>query len=246
MIFGLPQKYKVGKSFSVKTFVKGDFKSDERKKLNKILKKAVLEYEIKGEDIPSVINENYNIQVIYFFDMEIDDIKDASFVSDILQSMIKPLCIMHFHDDSYETYSFAYKRLNIEDKNQIVVLDSLLLNDMPVMLMDGTKMEYAKYLNFDNIKNKNDKLSFYMELYVKSYIISNGRLYSGIKGFLESSIWYNLNDVICAYKKMKCIEKLKKEMKKACLNSERIKINSRLKSLMDELKNMQGGLKSGI
>lgn len=238
MMFNLPQKYKIHKIFSVKTFIKRDFKLSERKKLNKILKNIVLEYEIKGEDLPSVIDENYNIQVIYFFDMEIDDIKDAPFVSAILQSMIKPLCVIHFHDDSCETYSFAYKRLNLQDKSQIVVEDSLLLNNMPIMFMGNNKMEYAKYLNFDNIKNKNDKLSFYIELYVKAYIISKKRLYSGIKRFLESSLWYNLNDVIHVYKKIKCIENLKRDMKKACLNSEKIKINSRLKSLMDELKNM--------
>lgn len=246
MMFNLPEKYKIGKSFSVKTFVKEDFKTDERKKLNEILKNVTLEYEIKGEEIPSIINKNYNIQVIYFFDVEIDDIKNASFASDILQGMIKPLCILHFSDDSYETLSFACKRLNLEDRSQVVVMDSLLLDDMPLMLMNDAKMEYAKYLNFDNIRNKNDKLSFYMELYVKSYIISNGKLYSGIKGFLDSSIWYNLNDVICIYKKMKCIENLKQEMKKVCTNSEKIKINFRLKSLMDELKNMQGGLDDGI
>lgn len=245
-MFNLPERYKIGKKFSVKTFIKEDYKSDERKKLNEILKNITLEYEIKGEDIPSIINENYNIQVIYFFDVEIDDIKNSPFASGILQGMIRPLCIIHFHDDSYENYSFACKRLNLEDRSQIVILNSLLLDYIPLMLTNDVKMEYTKYLCFDNMRNKNDKLSFYMELYVKSYIISNGKLYSGIKEFLDSSIWYNLKDVVCIYNKMKCIENLKKEMKKVCTNSEKIKINLRLKSLMDELKNMQGGLDDGI
>lgn len=245
-MFNIPEKYKVDKKFSTRIFIKKYFKPVEKKKLNESLESIILRYQIKGEDIPSLVNDNYNVQVICFFDIKIDDIKNASFVSGILQNMIKSLCVMHFYDDSYETYSFAYKRLNLQDESQIVILDLLLLNNMPVMLMDDKKTEYNNFLNFYNIKNKNDKLSFYMELYVKSYIISNDKLYSGVKKFLNCSIWYNLNDVINMYKKLRSIENLKSQMKKSYLNSEKMKINSKLKLLIDELKKIQGGLSYGI
>ena len=51
-----------------------------------------LMYQIAGEEIPSVISDEYRCQAIQFYDMELKSIKDAAYLASMYQKMIKPLC----------------------------------------------------------------------------------------------------------------------------------------------------------
>ncbi len=92
-----------------------------------------------------------------------------------------------------------------------------------------------EYTAFDKIKNRTNKLSFYLEMMVKSYIISNTSLWSGSKSLLDTKVWYNADDVIRVFEKLKRVEQLKRDQRLAKRVSVTSKINSELKVIYVEL-----------
>ena len=120
----LPKKYEVNKKIDKKNFLSSDLKPNEKKKLKESLKKVTLTHQIQGEEIPSIINNEYNCQVILFLDVELDSIKNAKFISEIIQNQFKPFCVINIYDENKQRYSFAYKRLNIQENQNIITIKS--------------------------------------------------------------------------------------------------------------------------
>lgn len=68
-MLSLPDKYKIGKKLPIKDFIPKEIKPDVRKKIRDSVKSVILSYQIMGEDIPSLVNEEYNYQVIQFYNL---------------------------------------------------------------------------------------------------------------------------------------------------------------------------------
>jgi hypothetical protein len=51
-MFNIPDQYKVDKKIPLKDLTPKELKPNERRKIKSILKKAVLKYQIVGEEIP--------------------------------------------------------------------------------------------------------------------------------------------------------------------------------------------------
>ena len=68
--------------------------SSLRSKEKKLFKENVLEirllYQIAGEDLPSLLNDEYDCQVILFLNVQLNKLKNASFVGHIFQRLINP------------------------------------------------------------------------------------------------------------------------------------------------------------
>ena len=77
----LPQKYEKNKKIPIKDFVSKSFRPEERRKIREIVKEVKLTYQVDGEEIPSVKNEIYNIEVIQFFDFKVSDIRNSTFLT---------------------------------------------------------------------------------------------------------------------------------------------------------------------
>lgn len=235
-MFRIPDMYKLNRKFDIKTFITADLKPNEKKRFKETVLDVVLEYQITGEAIPSLITEEYDCQAILFFGIKLSSIKDASFVSGIIQKLGKPLYVIRLYDYSgVECYSFAHKRLNMQDKSQIVIEDMVLSLPTSQQFDDDINVLIKEYAAFDKIKNRADKISLYLEMTVKVYIISNIMLWSGAKALLTSKVWYNANDALRVFDKLKRIELLKKEQKSAKKISVSSKINSELKIIFAEL-----------
>ena len=54
----------------MKDLIPKEFKPDVKKKIKESVKGVTLSYQIMGEDIPSLVNDEYNFQVIQFYDFE--------------------------------------------------------------------------------------------------------------------------------------------------------------------------------
>ena len=80
-MLGIPDMYKVNKKFDVKTFITADLKPNEKKRLKETVLDIILEYQMAGEAVPSLISEEYDCQAILFFGIKLCSIKDASFIS---------------------------------------------------------------------------------------------------------------------------------------------------------------------
>lgn len=220
---------------AISTMIPKDIKPNERKRLREGLLQIELTDQIQGEAVPSVINDDVNCQVIIFLNVKLKTIKSAQFISSVLQEKIKPYCVIRFYDQVSEVYSFAHKRLSKIDSEEIVIENMFLTKPMPVAINDEQKKLMNQYISYGAMLNKTTKHAFYLEMSIKTYIISNLKLYSQTKRILESKIWLNEDDIRSTYKALISIEKLKNELLKADRAADKVSINGRLKEIMQQL-----------
>lgn len=235
MMFNLPEKYKVGKKLPIKDFIPKVLKPDVRKKIRDNVKSVILSYQIMGEGIPSLVNDEYNCQVIQYYDIELVDMKKASFIANMYQEIIKSPCVLRLNDNSNEVYSFALKRLNQNDRTQIVVTDKVLTTVYPTVLPSSDKNNLLRELAYDNIKNKDNKATFYFEMYLRAYILTNDKVYAKAKSFLEKPIWYSINRQKEVYTLLCAVARNKEKVQKSISNSEKMKLNQEIRQAIIEL-----------
>ena len=126
-MLSLPEKYKKDANVSKATFVKGgNLTGADKKRFETSVKDIRLTYQIEGFDIPNLVNEDYNCQVIMFLKITLTELKQAAYVSSVVQKCINPLCVIEFTDGAEEQYSFADKRLNRQNKKEIVIENEYL------------------------------------------------------------------------------------------------------------------------
>lgn len=231
----LPQKYEKNKKIPIKDFVSKSFRPEERRKIREIVKEVKLTYQVDGEEIPSVKNEIYNIEVIQFFDFKVSDIRNSTFLTGLYQKLIKNPAVLRIYDENSEMYSFALKRLNQNDKNEIVVTDEFV-TDIFYLTMSNKKVEFEEITDYENIVNKINKLNFYTEMYIKSYILKNENIYKDLKSFLKNPIWYDTEKMNSFYKTLKELVNYREEFKKISINSRKIEINKKIKETILKLK----------
>lgn len=234
-MFELPQQYGVNKKIPIKTFIPSDLKPLDKKKLKANIRKVVLTYQIKGEEIPSTLDETVDYQEIPFFEIEIVDINKASSIAAIYQNMIKSPCVLRFSDNEKELYSFALKRLNQNDKTQMIVTDSFTSDVFCNDFFATEKDMLLNVINFPTIVNKQNKYSLYVEMYVKGYIITNENVYAKGKDFLSKPIWYDTAKVLVFYRHLRNLVTKKNLLAKATTNAEKVKLNKEIRVMLAEL-----------
>lgn len=234
-MFGLEDKYKIGKKIPMKDFIPKEIKPEIKKKIKDSVKKAVLTYQVVGEELPSVIDSTYRYQAIQFYDFEMTDIKKAGFVANIYQEIIKSPCVLRLHDSGKELYSLALKRLSKTDETQIVVTDVLITEPFQIMLPDVNKDTLIKAISYPHILNKENKVTFYLEMYVKAYILQNDKVYAKSKSFLAKPVWYDENKVRLIHSLMKNTADNKERLLKASTAAEKMKLNQEIRRTISEL-----------
>lgn len=234
-MFNLPDKYKVGKKIPMKDLIPKEYKPDVKKKIKESVKAVTLRYQIMGEDIPSLVNDEYNFQVIQFYDFELADIRKAAFVANLYQEIIKSPCVIRLHDASNEAYSFALKRLNQNDDTQIVVTDKFVTSLYPTTLPSADKNTLFKELTYENIKNHDNKGAFYFEIFLRAYITTNDKVYAGSKSFLSKPIWFSYSKVKNVYLLLSILASTKDKLQKAISNNEKMKLNQYIRQIISEL-----------
>ena len=234
-MFNLPEKYKVGKKIPMKDLIPKEFKPDAKKKIKESVKGVTLNYQIVGEDIPSLVNDDYNFQVIQFYDFELTDIKKAAFIANLYQEIIKSPCVLRLHDNSNEAYSFALKRLNQNDRTQVVVTDKVVTSLYSAALPSSDKGTLLRELAYGNIKNHDNKGSFYFEIYLRAYILANDKVYAGVKSFLSKPIWYSMSKMKEVYALLSAVASNKEKVQKSVSNNEKMQLNQEVRKLIAEL-----------
>lgn len=234
-MFNIPEHYKTNVKLALKDFIPKDLKPDDKKRIKDIIKEVRLMYQITGEEIPSVINNEYRCEVIQFYDMELQSIKAASYLASVYQNLIKPLCIFHMYDSQYELYSFAVKRLNQTDDNQIVIEDSILTENYPVGLPDDGRNRLLEYLDYMQIKNKTNKINLYKEWYYRTYMIMNESAYSNTERILDGNGWYDSEHMELLYTYYKKLVDTRGMLKKAITGTEKMNLNKEIKKVIQNI-----------
>lgn len=234
-MFNLPEYFKTDVKLALKDFIPKDLKSNDKKRIKDAVKEVRLMYQITGEEIPSVINNEYRCQAIQFYDMELQSIKDAAYLASTYQNLIKSLCVIRMHDSQNELYSLAVKRLNQTDENQIVIEYNFLTEKYPVGLPDVGRNRLLKYLDYMQIKNKTNKLNLYKEWYYKTYMLMNEKAYADTEIILNGNSWYDSNRMDLLYTYYKKLVDTRGMLKKAVSNTERMNLNKEIKKAIQTL-----------
>lgn len=234
-MFDLPNTYKVDVKVALKDFIPKDLKPNDKKRIKDAVKSVRLDYQIAGEEIPSVNNEEYRCQVIQFYDIEMVNIKDANFLASIYQNLIKPLCVIHMHDTKDEVYSMAVKRLSQTDDMQIVVEQTLLTDKYMLGIPDSNRDRFMAYMNYATVKNKIDKVQLYKEWFYKAYMVVNEKAYIHTDKLLDGNTWYDSDRTARICQKYVELVISRGKLKTAVTNAERMKINKEIKAKVQTL-----------
>ncbi len=234
-MFDLPNTYKVDVKVALKDFIPKDLKPNDKKRIKDAVKSVRLDYQIAGEEIPSVNNEEYRCQVIQFYDIEMVNIKDANFLASIYQNLIKPLFVIHMHDTKDEVYSMAVKRLSQTDDMQIVVEQTLLTDKYMLGIPDSNRDRFMAYMNYATVKNKIDKVQLYKEWFYKAYMVVNEKAYIHTYKLLDGNTWYDSDRTARICQKYVELVTSKGKLKTAVTNAERMKINKEIKAKVQTL-----------
>lgn len=234
-MFNIPDRYRVDVNVALKDFIPKDLKPNDKKRIKDAVRNVKLEYQIAGEEIPSVIDAEYRCQVIQFYDMEVANIKDANFLAATYQNLIKPLCVIHIHDAKDEVYSMAIKRLSQTDDMQIVIEQSLLTDKYMMGIPDSSRERLLTYMNYASLKNKNDKVQLYKEWFYKTYMIVNEKAYIHTDKLLDGNSWYDSDRTARICQKYVGLVMSRGKLKTAVTNAERMKLNKEIKREIQEL-----------
>lgn len=234
-MFQLPEMYRVDVNVALKDFIPKDLKPNDKKRIKDTVKNMKLEYQIAGEEIPSAVDDSYRCQVIQFYDMEVENIKDANFLAVTYQNLIKPLCVLHMHDAKEEIYSLAIKRLNQTDDMQIVIEQSLLTDKFMVGVPDSSRDRLQAYMDYLQIKNKTNKLNLYREWFYKAYMVEHEKAYANTGMILDGNIWYDSDRTARICKKYMELVTSRDRLKSAVTNADRMQLNKEIKKAMNEL-----------
>lgn len=228
-MFDLPDVYRVEVNVALKDFIPKALKPNDKKRIKDAVKSVRLDYQITGEEIPSVNNEEYRCQVIQFYDIEVANIKDANFLASTYQNLIKPLCVIRIHDAKHEVYSMAIKRLSQTDNMQIVVEQSLLTDKYMLGIPDRHRDRFMEYMNYATVKNKIDKVQLYKEWFYKTYMIINEKAYIHVDKLLDGNAWYDSDRTARICWKYVELVTSRGKLKTAVTNAERMKLNKEIK-----------------
>ena len=235
-MFDIPPRYAADNPIEPKTFIAKNMKKPEKDRIRESLLSARLVWQIAGEEIPSLINADYNCSVIMGFEIKLKAIKDSAFFAELVQHMVKAPCVIRFYDHAEEVYSFAHKRLSHTDATQVVVENRVETPTMSLAFPDKIAEKLKRHLAFGALLNRSDKLSLYLEATVKAFIISNSYLYSGVETLLDGKAWYNRADIMALFGRLLELQRLNVELKAEKLPGERARLNGEIKRLMEGLK----------
>ena len=238
-MFNIPARYLADSPIEPKTFIQRDMKKAEKDRIRENLLDVRLKWQLAGEDVPSLIDESYNCSVIMGFDIKLKAIKESAHFADLIHRMVKAPCVIRFHDTGSEIYSFVHKRLSRTDATQVVVEDRVETPELSLDFPGKATENLHKYLSYDALRNKTDKLSLYLEATVKAFIISNPKLYSGTLELLEKKLWYNRDEVLALFDKLLELKRLNEELKVEKLPGERAKLMGEIKSKVSIVKGVQ-------
>ena len=228
-MFDIPDTYRVDVKVALKDFIPKDLKPNDKKRIKDAVKSVRLDYQIAGEEIPSVNNEEYRCQVIQFYDIEVANIKDANFLASTYQNLIKPLCVIHMHDTKDEVYSMAVKRLSQTDDMQIVLEQTLLTDKYMLGIPDSNRDRFMAYMNYSTVKNKINKVQLYKEWFYKAYMVVNEKAYIHTDKLLDGNTWYDSDRTARICQKHVELVTSRGKLKTAVTNAERMKINKKIK-----------------
>lgn len=236
-MLSLPEKYRKDTHIAKSTFISGgNLAGAERKRFETSVEEIRIMYQIEGFDIPNLVNDEYNCQVIMFIRIKLKDLKQAAFIAKVMQKCIAPLCVIEFTDGVNAQYSFADKRLNKQNEKEIVIENEYLTDKLPLNQQNDKKTLFSQYIDYETILNRNNKHSYYLEMMTKAFLVFNQELF--LSELIDSRMWHDDNKILRCYPLLKKLKALKLSAAKAKTVSEKSDLNRQIKSIIKELEEL--------
>lgn len=239
-MLSLPEKYKKDANISKSTFVKGaSLTGANKKRFETSVQNIRLTYQIEGFDIPNLVNDDYNCQVIMFLRITLNNLKQAQFVASVVQKCVSPLCVIELTDGTEVQYSFADKRLNKQNKKEVVIENEYLTSKLPLEFESNDKTLFSLYIDYDTILNRSNKHAYYIEMMTKAFLICNQGLFSSEDKLLDNKkLWYDEQKAKLIFPLLKLLKTLKLSALKVTTIAEKSMYNSQIKKTIEELENL--------
>ena len=230
-MFTLPNECMVHQVLDLKRLPLHDMSISERRRFREAVVELEVTAVVRDSLIPDFVNEQYKVLGIQFISLRLSSLHFAPFVCGVLQKVIKTPAVIYVRDERNECYSFALKRLNMQDANQIVVTEELLTSSLPCGVGKGWGEIVDKYAGFSSAVNRTTLFSWYVEMMVKCYILTNRNVWSGMEQVLSSPVWYNTDAVLELFADLKALVSLTAERRKSQTMSDSLRLNADLKKL---------------
>ncbi|OFI07087.1 hypothetical protein CLOACE_04920 [Clostridium acetireducens DSM 10703] len=242
MYYNLPEKYKINKVLNKSNFIPKEETTANKKRLRENILKVKILGQIEGEKIPTCLEKNHNVMVIMLLEIKIKNIGQAEFINSIIQRKLKVFTIIKFIDEEENIIlGYGYKRLKEINKEEIILEKTIVTQKYRESILDEEFSFYGKYLDFEEIRNRNNKLDFYLESMLKAYLIFNKDYIKKWKSVIDSNIFYSRKSILEVMDIIIQIINLKNKEKKIKLTSEKMKINKNLVKLLKELEEFTSG-----
>lgn len=239
-MLSLPEKYKKDANISKSTFVKGaSLTGANKKRFETSVQNIRLTYQIEGFDIPNLVNDDYNCQVIMFLRITLNNLKQAQFIASVVQKLVSPLCVIELTDTAEVQYSFADKRLNKQNKKEAVIENEYLTSKLPLEFESNDKTLFSLYIDYDTILNRCNKHAYYIEMMTKAFLICNQGLFACEDKLLDNKkLWYDEQKAKQAFPLLKRLKTLKLSALKVSTIAEKSMYNNQIKKTIKELEEL--------
>lgn len=235
-MLGIPDECLVKRSIDVKRLPLGDLKPGERTRFRSVVRELAVTAVLTDKVLPADSAEGRLVQAVQVFEVRLDSLRSAAFVCGILQRMTKTLCIIFVRDDRQEQFSFALKRLNLQDASEVVVTEEFLSVPLTSGVAGSGMRLMEKYAGWDSVVNMTSLYSWYLELMVKCFVITHRKVWSGMEGLLESKVWYNSDEVYSMFCVLQRLTALSEERSRSLSMGESMRLNGELREVYERLK----------
>ena len=82
-MFDIPKRFETNLDIKLKDFIPKELNPNDKRWIRETVRTVKMTYQIAGEEIPSLVNDEYRCQVIQFYEIELENIKDANFIASI-------------------------------------------------------------------------------------------------------------------------------------------------------------------
>jgi hypothetical protein len=96
-------------------------------------------------------------------------------------------------------------------------------------------------LFFENIKNRANKRSFYMELMIKTYVLNNAKMIQDLTTIFDTQIWYDKTRKMEFYYKLRELQACKEKQARTVIAQEKVQLNTQMKKLIEEVQSYYKG-----
>ena len=91
------------------------------------------------------------------------------------------------------------------------------------------------FCGWGRVLNTTSLFSWYVEMMVRSFVITHREVWSGMEGLLERKVWYNTEEVLELFSNLIELVRLSEERGRSLTTGDSVRLNGELKRLYEKI-----------